>query len=197
MQVMLIEDVVTLGRVGDIVEVKPGYGRNYLLPQGLAVLATKGALKQAETLRRSAEKRRARELENAQDFANQVGALRLRFERKVGEKGRLYGSVTSADVAEQIEQALELTDELDKRKVALEEPIKMLGVTTIPLHIHPDVPASVTVEVIGEDGERIEDYAVEEEVLPDEELLLDELEAAAPLDEDDALTEDEQPLADY
>jgi large subunit ribosomal protein L9 len=167
MQVMLIEDIVTVGRVGDVVEVKNGYARNYLIPQGLAIPATKSALKQADQLRKNAEKRRAREMQHAQDFANVLGTVVIRFERRVGDKGRLYGSVTNSEIAERIEQALELQEELDKRKVELPEPLKTLGTFEVPVHVHPDVPAMVRVEVVGENGETAADFA-EEEVVPAE-----------------------------
>ncbi|MBA3533093.1 MAG: 50S ribosomal protein L9 [Ardenticatenales bacterium] len=169
MQVMLIQDVVKLGYVGEVVEVKNGYGRNYLIPQKLAVPATKGALKQAELLRQAAEKRRARDLHGARALAAEINAISLRFERKVGEKGRLYGSVTSGEIAERLET--QLGHELDKRKVDLHEPIKMLGNFTVPINIHADVEAAVKVEVVGENGETAADFqeeeaAVEEPVTP-------------------------------
>ena len=116
MKIMLIQDVPKLGQIGDVVQVKNGYGRNYLIPQQFAVLATKGAIKQAEQLRKSAEKRRVRSLNTASEFAASLSELLLLFKRKVGETGRLYGSVTSADIAERIESVL--GKELDKRKEA-------------------------------------------------------------------------------
>jgi large subunit ribosomal protein L9 len=152
-----------------VVEVKNGFARNYLIPQGFAVVATKSTLKQVEQLKQAAEKHRARELANAQDFANVLHGLALRFERKVGERGRLYGSVTSGDIAESIEQAIELKEELDKRKIVLGEPIKALGSYEVPLHIHPEVRTSVRVEVVGDQGETAADFA--EEPAPDEEPL--------------------------
>lgn len=188
MQVMLVKDVSKLGRVGDIVAVKGGYARNYLIPQGLAVLATSGALKQAQQLRRTDEKARARDVANAQAFASTVGAHTFRFERKVGERGRLYGSVTSSDIAERIDEVVEMLESFDKRKVQLDEPIKQLGLFEVSLFVHPDVPASVKVEVIGDQGERAEDYVDEAE--GDEE----------PAVADDESVENEvepQPQADY
>ncbi|MGH2545240.1 MAG: 50S ribosomal protein L9, partial [Ardenticatenaceae bacterium] len=142
----------------------------------------------AEHLKHTAEKQRARELANAQDFANVLGTLLLRFERKVGEKGRLYGSVTNADIAERIEQAVELTEELDKRKVLLQEPIKSLGSYEVSLHIHPDVSASVTVEVVGDQGETAADFY--EEITPAEET-----EAASAQEETEAVSA--QPDGEY
>ncbi|MCB0076395.1 MAG: 50S ribosomal protein L9 [Anaerolineales bacterium] len=182
MNVLLIEDVPTLGRTGDVVSVKPGYGRNYLLPQGLAVLATKGAVKQADTLRRNAERRRARDLSDAQDFAKVLGELLLTFARKVGDKGRLFGSVTNADVAEQISEQMQLSEELDKRKVLLEEPIKALGDFPVHVYVHPEVTATVAVRVIGDQGETAADFAEEPE---------------APAAEASVEESDPQPVADY
>ena len=164
MKLMLIQDVPNLGQVGDVVEVKNGYGRNYLIPQKAAVLATKGALKQAQQLRKSAEKRRKRNLKSAQDFANAVSTLLLLFKRKVGETGRLYGSVTSADIAERIESVLDV--ELDKRKVDLSDPIKMLGHFNVKINIHPEVHATVKVEVVGEGGEIAADFAPDAPLKP-------------------------------
>ncbi|MDQ4077108.1 MAG: 50S ribosomal protein L9 [Chloroflexota bacterium] len=164
MKVLLTADVVKLGRIGDVVDVKPGYARNYLIPQGFATLATEGALKQAENLKRTAEKHRARELADAQAFANVIKSLVLRFERKVGERGRLYGSVTSADIAERIEAVIEAEEEIEKRKILLHEPIRQLGNYEVEIRIHPDVPAFVQVEVVGEEGETAADFIEEEEV---------------------------------
>src|SRR6185503_13464569 len=123
--VLLIQDVDNLGYAGDVKQVANGYGRNYLIPQSMAVLATPGALKQAETIRKSGEKKRAQERSDAQAIANQLAGLKLVFERRAGETGKLYGSVTSADIAEAIKTRIDL--EVDKRKVALPEPIRQLG----------------------------------------------------------------------
>jgi large subunit ribosomal protein L9 len=183
MKVLLTQDVIKLGRIGDVVEVKPGYARNYLIPQGLAMLATDGALKQAENLRRTAEKIRARELGDAQALANQFARLKLQFERKVGPEGRLYGSVTTADIAELATSMLELEEELDKRKLLLNEPIRRLGNYDVEVRLHPDVTGHLKVEVIGDEGERAEDFIEETE---------------GPLSEPETLEEAEaQPLADY
>ena len=185
MEIVLIQDVPNLGRVGDIVEVKNGYARNYLIPKNFAVLATPGAKKQAEQIRNTAEQRRSRDLQTAEAFAAALRPLRLRFERRVGERGRLYGSVTSADVAERIEA--ELQTELDKRKVDLNEPIKELGDFEVTIHVHPDVTATVQVEVVGENGETAADFA--------EELPEGEPEAVAAQSEGDYT--ETQPDVDY
>lgn len=146
MKVLLIEDVYNLGYAGDIKEVKNGYGRNYLLPQQLAVLATPGALKQAETIRKAAEKARAQERADAEAIANQISGVELVFERRAGETGKLYGSVTSSDIAEAM---LEKTGiEIDKRKIALPEPVRSLGVQEVPIKLMIDFSAMIQVEVL-------------------------------------------------
>lgn len=183
MNVLLIEDVPSLGRTGDVVSVKPGYGRNYLLPQGLGVLATKSAVRQADNLRRNAERLRARDLSDAQDFAKVLASLKLTFERKVGEKGRLFGSVTNADVAERISETMKLDDELDKRKVLLEEPIKALGDYSVEVYVHPEVTGTVSVQVIGDEGETAADFADEDD--------------AVVVVQDESAEEDTQPVAEY
>ncbi len=146
MRVLLIKDVDNLGYAGDVKQVADGFGRNYLIPQELAVLATPGAMKQAETIRKAAEKQRAREKEDAQAIANQLKGLELLFERRAGETGKLYGSVTSGDIAEAILGKTGI--ELDKRKVALPEPIRNLGKESVPVKLMMDVVANISVEVL-------------------------------------------------
>ena len=176
MKVLLIQDVDNLGYAGDVKKVADGYGRNYLLPQQLAVLATPGALKQAETIRKAAEKRRAQETADAQAVANQLEGLKLFFERRAGETGKLYGSVTSGDIADAI---LEKTGiELDKRKVAVPEPIRTLGEQEVPIKLMIDVTTSITVEVVPLGG-----------ILERERLGVSELEAAAKAAEAEAEAE--------
>ena len=178
MKVLLIQDVDNLGYAGDVKKVANGYGRNYLLPQQLAVLATPGALKQAETIRKAAEKRRAQETADAQAVANQLTGLKLLFERRAGETGKLYGSVTSGDIAEAI---LEKTGiELDKRKVAVPEPIRNLGEQEVPIKLMIDVATSITVEVVPLGG------ILERERLEGAEAVEVEAEAATETAEDEA-----------
>lgn len=146
MKILLIEDVDNLGYAGDVKDVANGYGRNYLLPQRLAVLATPGALKQAETIRKAAEKRRAQEMEDAKAIANQLADLELLFERRAGETGKLYGSVTSNDIAEAITEKTDI--EIDKRKVALPEPIRNLGEQEVTIKLMIDVAVTIKVHVL-------------------------------------------------
>jgi large subunit ribosomal protein L9 len=146
MKVLLIQDVDNLGYAGDVKKVANGYGRNYLLPQNMAVLATPGALKQAETIRNAAEKRRAQETEDAQTIANQLQGLKLIFERRAGETGKLYGSVTSGDIAEAILEKTQI--EVDRRKVSLHEPIRNLGEQEVAIKLMIDVSTQIKVEVV-------------------------------------------------
>lgn len=146
MKVLLLKDVDNLGYAGDVKNVANGFGRNYLIPQQLAVLATSGALKQAETIRKAAEKRRAQEKTDAEAIANQVGGLRLLFERRAGETGKLYGSVTSGDIADEILAKTGI--EIDKRRVALPEPIRNLGEQEVTIKLMIDVSTTIDVEVL-------------------------------------------------
>ncbi len=150
MQVLLLQDVDNLGYAGDVKKVADGYGRNYLLPRNLAVLATPGALKQAETIRKAAERRRAIEKSDAEATANQLVGLELLFERRAGETGKLYGSVTSGDIAEAIKAKTGM--EIDKRKVALPEPIRQLGDQDVLIKLMIDVTATIKVHVLPEGG---------------------------------------------
>lgn len=146
MKVLLIEDVDNLGYAGDVKNVANGYGRNYLIPQKMAVIATTGALRQSDTIRKVAEKRRAQETSDAQAIANQIAGLELVFERRAGDMGKLYGSVTSGDIAEAIEAKTSIA--LDKRKVALPEPIRTLTEQEVVIKLMIDVKTTVKVEVL-------------------------------------------------
>ncbi len=150
MKVLLIEDVDNLGYAGDVKKVANGFGRNYLIPQRLAVLATEGALKQAETIRKVAEKRRAQERQDAEAIANQISGVELLFERRAGETGKLYGSVTSGDIAEAIEEQTGIP--IDKRKVALPEPLRSLGEQEVTIKLMIDLKTAIKVEVLPEGG---------------------------------------------
>ncbi len=172
MKVILIEDMPKLGEVGDVCEVADGYARNYLIPQGLAIVATEGALRQVENLKRQEARRRERIRGDAVAFKEQLDSLTLVFQAKVGETGRLYGSITSSDIAERIE---ELTGrEVDRRKVVLDNPLKELGTFQVPIRLLPDVTAEVTVVIEGEAEE--EPIPLEEEE-PEEEIHVENIEA--------------------
>jgi len=150
MEVLLIQDVDNLGYAGDVKKVANGFGRNYLLPQKLAILATPGALNQAETIRNAGERRRAQERADAEAIVNQLKDLVLVFERRAGELGKLYGSVTSKDIAEKIITDTGIT--VDKRKISLAEPIRQLGMHTVTIKLVIDFNVDIKVEVLPEGG---------------------------------------------
>jgi len=148
MKVVLNADIGTLGHKGDIVEVAPGYARNYLLPRNLALSASKGAVKQAETMRRSRTERERRERALADAMASRIVGAALRIPARAGEDGQLFGSVTNADIAEALTRAL--GEEIDRRKINLPAPIRSLGTHDYSVHISSDVTAAGTVEVIAQ-----------------------------------------------
>ena len=146
MKLILTQDVSGLGAPGDVVEVAPGYGRNYLVPQGLAISATRGAEKQIATIRRAREVREVRDLGHANEIKAQLSDLKVRLPARSGEGGRLFGSVTSSDVVEAVQKAG--GPKLDRRLVTLAAPIKALGQHTVTVKVHPEVEAQVSVEVV-------------------------------------------------
>ena len=149
MKVVLREDVETLGRKGDLLEVADGYARNYLVPRGLAIKATKGVVAQAEAMRRNREAREVRDRAAAQDLADRLtGGGALTVTARAGEGGKLFGSVTSADV---VAALLERTGvEVDRRSVQLDDPIRELGEVEVPVRLHADVTVALTVEVVAQ-----------------------------------------------
>ena len=151
--VLLREDVDNLGTRGEIVRVKAGYARNYLLPRKLAVEATAGNVKQIEGERRALQKREARDRASAEGQAGQLRSLKLDFERKVGEHGLLYGSVTSMDIAEALR---EQGYEIDRRRIQLREPIKETGEFTVAVRLHREVTVELPVRVMPEGGAPVE-----------------------------------------
>lgn len=145
MKVILLQDVKKLGKKNDVIEVKDGYARNSLIPQGLAMEATNTAVNQ-RNLKIQAEKRRKQEeLEQATEDAKQINDKKIVVSVKVGEGGRVFGSVTSKDIAEQIQS--QLNYKVDRKKINLVEPIKALGTYNVEVKIHPKVTASVAVSV--------------------------------------------------
>jgi large subunit ribosomal protein L9 len=144
MEVILQQDVGELGLEGDIVNVAKGYARNFLLPKGMAVEVTPHNLKLLETQRKKIEVKRLKAKEQAEKLKQELEAMVINFSHKAGEEGKLYGSVTSMDIAEQLEQK---GIHIDRRKVLLEKPIKTLGEVMVPLRIHPEVTVSITVVV--------------------------------------------------
>ena len=147
MKVLLLEDVPNLGLAGEIQTVAAGFARNYLMPRKEAVPASKGAVKQAEDIRQSAMRKRAKERANAQAQAEMIDKQKLLFEVRAGDNGRLYGSITSSDVAEQLEAMLEF--EIDRRRIQLDG-IRDLGIFDVPIRLMPDVEATFKVAVVRE-----------------------------------------------
>ena len=147
MEVILREHVDNLGRRGDVVKVAAGYARNYLLPRKLALAVTEANKRQIERERKNAEARELEEKSQAEAFARRLTETDISIARRVGENDTLYGSVTSADIA----AALTAKGfEIDKRKIALPEPLKALGEFTVPVKIHREVTAQVKVNVVKE-----------------------------------------------
>jgi large subunit ribosomal protein L9 len=151
MEVILREHVDNVGRRGEVVKVADGYARNYLLPRKLALLATEGNKKQIERERAKFEAKEAEEQKVAQAIAERIASVEIEIARKVGESDVLYGSVTTSDVAEALEKK---GFEIDRRKLVLQEPIKKLGESTIPIKLHRDVTAQVKVRVVAEGAEQ-------------------------------------------
>jgi large subunit ribosomal protein L9 len=155
MKVILTENLPKLGEVGDVCDVADGYARNYLLPQGFAIVATDGTLKQVANLKRQEAHRRERVRADAESLKAALEKLTLTFEAKVGETGRLYGSITSSDIADRI---MEVTgDELDRRKIVLDNPLRQLGRYEVPVRLLPDLTAEVVVVVEPEEEEELPD----------------------------------------
>jgi large subunit ribosomal protein L9 len=153
MKVLLLKDVYKLGRAGDIKKVADGYGRNFLIPQGLAMLATTGALKQVDKIRSQAEVRRTEQNSELKDLAAQIKGLTLVFDAKAGETGKLYGSITSQDVATAITEKVRY--EVKKQQIDM-QPIRNLGETTAHVRLTMDLVPEVKI-LVHREGEVLED----------------------------------------
>ena len=148
MKVVLREDVDKLGRKGDLLEVADGYARNYLVPRGLAIVATKGVVNQATAMRRNRQIRDDRDKEAAQELATRLTTSPIRVTARAGEGGKLFGSVTSADIAAAVKEQTKV--EIDRRKITLAEPLKELGPAEVPVSLHAEVTVALAIEVIAE-----------------------------------------------
>ena len=149
-KVILRQDVANLGESGEIVNVKPGYARNYLLPKGFAYQATSANVRELEEERRREEQRAKRDFLEARRRASQLEGVSLTFHAKAGEESKLFGSITSADIADRLaEQSLDF--KVEKRQIDLDEPIKALGVYSVPIRLHADVKPEIKVWVIKQD----------------------------------------------
>ena len=148
MQIILTQDVENLGKAGELVSVRPGYGRNYLVPRGMAVTATVKNKNRLDHEKAVIEKRVAKERATANDIATRINGMTLQFERQVGEDEKLFGSVTSRDIAEQLKKA---NVEIDHRWVALDGAIKALGKYEVPVKLAAGVTATLKFWVVGKD----------------------------------------------
>ncbi|MFG1948382.1 50S ribosomal protein L9 [Nonomuraea sp. NPDC048826] len=146
MKLILTNEVSGLGAPGDIVEVKDGYGRNYLIPRGYAMRWTRGAERQIESIKKARDAREIRDLGTAKEVAGQLGALRVRLATRAGESGRLFGSVTTGDIADAVKAAGGPI--LDRRRIEIVNAIKSTGSHKVTVKLHPEVSASVDVEVV-------------------------------------------------
>ncbi|TDD17693.1 50S ribosomal protein L9 [Nonomuraea diastatica] len=146
MKLILTNEVSGLGTPGDVVEVKDGYGRNYLIPRGYAMRWTRGAEKQIETIRKARDAREIRDLGTAKEVAGQLGALRVRLATRAGESGRLFGSITTGDIAEAVKAAGGPI--IDRRRIEIVNAIKSVGSHKVTVKLHPEVSASIDVEVV-------------------------------------------------
>jgi large subunit ribosomal protein L9 len=149
MRIVLREDVETLGRKGDLLEVADGYARNYLVPRGLAIKATKGVVAQAEAMRRNREAREVRDRAAAEELATRLVADgRLSITARAGEGGKLFGSVTSADIAAALEERIGIG--VDRRSVLLDDSIRELGEVEVTVRLHADVAVPIVVAVVAQ-----------------------------------------------
>ena len=155
-KVLLMQDVAHLGHAGEAYLVAGGYARNFLLPRGMAVLATSGAMKQAEVIKQAGVRRRAKEMSNAQAQAELIKGKRLLFAANAGENNRLYGSVTASDIAEKLSK--EVGFDVDRRRILLDQPIRELGVFPVSIRLMSEIVAEFTVGVARE-GENFEKAA--------------------------------------
>lgn len=146
MKVILLQDVKKIGSKGDVLNVAEGYARNFLFPRKLAVEATEGHLKELSQKKASEEKKKLQILEEARQLGVKLEALNIKITTKVGEGGRLFGSITSKDIADSLKAQHKI--DIDKKKIVLENPFKSLGTYTVTIKLHPEVQANVKVQVV-------------------------------------------------
>lgn len=151
MKVVLMQEVKGLGQPGQIKDVADGYARNYLLPQGLATIATPGAVKEVEQRQATERKRQEKLDQEMRSVGKKLDGTNVKVRSKVGEGGKLYGSITTADIAEALEKQANQT--VDKRKIEIEEPIRHVGEYKIPVRLSNNVTANINLVVEGEEGE--------------------------------------------
>ncbi|MBB4935397.1 large subunit ribosomal protein L9 [Lipingzhangella halophila] len=147
MKLIMTHEVTGLGAPGDIVEVRDGYGRNYLLPRGLAVKWTRGGQKQVDQIRRARQARDIRDLDEAKEVAERLGGMKVQLSQRAGKGGRLFGSVTASKVAEAVKASG--GPAVDKRRVEIRNAIKSVGEHKVEVRLHPEVSATISLEVTG------------------------------------------------
>lgn len=147
MKLILTHEVIGLGDPGDVVEVKDGYGRNFLLPRGYAIRWTRGGQRQIDSIRRARSARDIRTLDEAKQIAGRLGSLKVRLTQRAGNGGRLFGSVTPSDIADAVKNSG--GPSVDKRRVQIGNPIKSVGDHKVDVRLHPEVTATIAVEVVG------------------------------------------------
>lgn len=147
MKVIFLKDVKGQGAKGEVKEVSDGYARNFLLPRGLAKIADDGAMTALKFQKKADAKRKDQELEDAKALAAKLAKMTFQFEAKSGEGGRLFGSITSKQIGEKIAKH---KIKVDRRKIVLDEPIRTLGVTEVPIKLHPEVTGTIKVNVVEE-----------------------------------------------
>lgn len=145
MKLILTQEVTGLGAPGDVVEVKAGYGRNYLVPRSLAMPWTRGSEKQIELIKRARAAREIRSLDDAREAASRLSGIKVRLQTRAGTGGRLFGSISTADIAEAVRSAG--GPDLDKRKIEVKNPIKTIGSHQVAVRLHPEVSAKLEIEV--------------------------------------------------
>ncbi len=191
MKVMLIKDVYKLGRAGDIKKVADGYGRNFLIPQGLAVLATPGALKQVERIKKQAEVRRAEQNKELEGLAGQIAGVVLTFAAKAGETGKLYGSITTQNVADALQEKTRY--EVKRHQIEL-QPIRNLGEFTAAVRLTMDLVPEIKI-IVHREGESLESAVAAEEPAEEEVPVTETVAEEAPAEEAPA-SESEEAAAD-
>ncbi len=185
-KLILVESIHRLGEAGDLVSVRPGFARNFLLPQGKAMLATESRVAEFEHKRRIAEEKAARELKDLQAVKARLEALRIEVGARAGESGKLFGSVTTAQIAEKIAAA---GLDIDRRRIDLRDPIKEVGEHKVSVKLLRELIAQVTVNVVAEGGPSPEDEEAPEEEVDDRRRRRRRDED----DDDDDEEEDERP----
>jgi len=180
MKVMLIKDVYKLGRAGEVKKVADGYGRNFLIPQGLAVLATPGALKQVDRIKSQAEIRRTEQNKELQGLADEIAGVVLTFAAKAGETDKLYGSITTQNVADALQEKTRY--EVKRHQIDM-QPIRMLGEFTATVRLTMDLVPEIKI-IVYREGESVEDVLKKEEPAVVETPVVEEAPAAEEITEE-------------